>query len=92
MSEEILPWMLHFATARTRLNTIRSENTKIMYLKHLKRYCDAVNKNPDELIEFKIDGLRNVTTPKEFRAEALLNNYLFNSDLKLQFKFYCLRQ
>jgi hypothetical protein len=81
MSEELLPWMLQFQSAKTWINTIRAENTKNMYLKHLKRYCDAVNKNPDELIEFKIDGLRNVTTPKEFHAEALLNNYLFNSDL-----------
>ena len=30
----------------------------------------------------KIDGLRNVATEKEFQAEALLNNYLYNNNLK----------
>ena len=68
-------------SVKTWINTIRAENTKNMYLKHLKRYCDAVSKNPDELIEFKIDGLRNVTTPKEFQAEALINDFLFHGDL-----------
>jgi hypothetical protein len=56
MSEELLPWTLQFQSAKTWMNTIRAENTKNMYLKHLKRYCDAVNKNPDELIEFKMMG------------------------------------
>jgi hypothetical protein len=62
-------------------NTMRSERTKTMYLSRLKQYCDAVGKNPDELIEFKIDGLRNVATTKEFQAENLLNEFLFHSDL-----------
>ena len=47
----------------------------------MKQYCDAVSKNPDELIALKIDGLRNVVTAKEFQAESLLNDYLYHNYL-----------
>ncbi len=56
MSEQTLPWMQKFRSAKNWINTMRSEHTKTMYLSRLKQYCDAVGKNPDELIEFKIDG------------------------------------
>jgi hypothetical protein len=81
ITDETLPWMLTFSSAKTWLNTIRSERTKEIYVLRLKQYCDAVGKNPDELIALKIDGLRNVATAKEFQAEALLNDYLYHNNL-----------
>ena len=88
MTDETLPWMLQFASAKTWINTIRSERTKTMYLSRLKQYCDAVGKNPDQLIEFKVDGLRNVTTAKEFQTETLLKDFLFAGSGAL-INFYC---
>ena len=81
MTDDTFPWMLTFASAKNWLDTIRSERTKEIYVLRLKQYCDAVGKNPDELIELKVDGLRNVATAKEFQAESLLNNYLYNNNL-----------
>ncbi|MCJ7793674.1 hypothetical protein MUP42_01940, partial [Candidatus Bathyarchaeota archaeon] len=81
MSEDTFPWILKFQSGKTWFDTLRYEKTKEIYLTRLKQYCDAVSKNPDELIALKVDGLRNVATAEEFQAEALLNNYLYNSDL-----------
>lgn len=50
-----------------------------MYSKDMKQYCDAVGKTPTELLALKIEGLRNVATEKEFQAEDLLDNYLYNT-------------
>lgn len=53
-----------------------------MYTSRLKRYCDAVEKNPDELISLKLIGLQSVSTELEFEAENLLENFLESPDLK----------
>lgn|GEM_PF-1390846 len=81
MTDDTFPWMLTFTSAKNWLDTLRSERTKEIYVLRLKQYCDAVGKNPDELIELKVDGLRNIATAKEFQAEALLNNYLYHNNL-----------
>jgi len=89
MTDETLPWMLTFNSAKTWLDTIRSERTKEIYVLRLKQYCDGVSKNPDELIALKIDGLRNVATSKEFQAEALLNDYLYHNNLTSNGSAHC---
>ena len=81
MTEDTFPWMLNFTSAKNWLDTLRSEQTKEIYVLRLKMYCDGVGKNPDELIQLKIDGLTNVATAKEFQAESLLNNYLYHNNL-----------
>jgi len=81
MSEEVLPWILSFQSSKKWIDTIQSEETKSVYIRRFKQYCDAVKKNPDELIALKIEGLRNITTDKEFQAEDLLDNYLYNGGL-----------
>ena len=48
------------------MDTLRSEATAEMYTKYLVQYCNGVNKNPDELMALKIEGLRNVATGIEF--------------------------
>ncbi len=50
-----------------------------MYSHDMKQYCDAVGKNPTELLALKVEGLRNVATEKEFQAEDLLDSYLYNT-------------
>ncbi len=81
MTEETIPWILTFSSGKKWADTLRSEATKEIYFTRIKQYCDAVGKNPDELLEYKIDGLKNITTSKEWQAEELLNNYLYNSGL-----------
>ena len=81
MTDSILSWLMSFDSGKKWLNTIQSPKTKDIYMKNLAQYCKAINKNPDELIALKIEGLRNVATPKEFQAEDVLDNYLYNTDL-----------
>lgn len=42
-----------------------------------------MNKNPDELIALKIEGLRNIATAIEFQAEDLLDNFLYDESTNL---------
>ena len=62
MTEDTFPWMLKFTSAKNWLDTLRSEQTKEIYVLRLKQFCDGVSKNPDELIKLKIDGLKNVAS------------------------------
>ncbi len=74
MTEDIEAWLKSFGTGLKWWNTIKSPVTQDIYMKNMKQYCDAAGKTPDELIELKIEGLRNVATPKEFQAEDLLDS------------------
>ena len=74
-------WILQFESGRTWINKLPSPETKRAFLRNIKRYCEAVGKNPDELIAFKIEGLKKVASEKEFQAERLLENYFANCDL-----------
>jgi hypothetical protein len=89
MNGETFPWILKHPSGKAWFDTLHSDKTKEIYLSRLKQYCDAVGKNPDELIAFKIDGLRNVAAAKEFQAESLLNNYLYNENLTDGAKSLC---
>jgi hypothetical protein len=59
-------------------DSMTSEETRVYYLRYLRQYCEAVGKNPDELIELKTLGMQNVATDLEFGAEKLLENFLYN--------------
>jgi len=76
MTDDIMAWLKFFESSSKWINTIHSEATIDMYTKYLEQYCKAVNKNPDELIALKIEGLRNVATAIDFQAEDLLDKYL----------------
>jgi len=83
MSEEITPWLLKFESGKKWYNTFRSEATKALYIERLEHYCKTVAKNPDDLINLKIEGLKNINSEKEWQAEGLLDNYLYSSDTNL---------
>lgn len=68
-------WILQFESGRNWISKLPSAETRRTFLRNLKRYSEAVGKNPDELIAFKIEGLKNVASEKEFQAERLLENY-----------------
>ncbi len=74
-------WILQFESGRNWISKLPSAETRRTFLRNIKRYCEAVGKNPDELIAFKIEGLKNVASEKEFQAERLLENYFANCDL-----------
>ena len=81
MTDELTSWLLSFDSGKRWNNNIESPDTKRLYLSRLKQYCDWAKKNPDELIAFKLEGLQNLNTEKEFQAEELLDSFLYN-DLK----------
>jgi hypothetical protein len=53
MTEETIPWILSFESGRKWYNSLTSEGTKKLYAGKFKLYCDAVGKNPDELLKLK---------------------------------------
>jgi hypothetical protein len=81
MTEELTAWLLSYETGKAWYNKLLSNVTKRVYLQQFKRYCDAVNKSPDELIELKIEGLKSINTSREFQAENLLETFLSTSHL-----------
>lgn len=50
--------------------------TEQIYISRIFAYCFNVGKNPDELIQLKLEGLQNVNTEKEFQAENLLEKFI----------------
>jgi hypothetical protein len=77
-----IAWILQFESGRIWYNKLTSLETKRTYLRNLERYSKAVNKTPDELIELKMEGQRNIGTMKEFQAETLLETFFASSRLK----------
>jgi integrase len=75
MSEKNAYWINGFASGKTWLNKLPSRLTKEKFTGYFKFYCDAVKKDPDQLIALKVEGLQNVGTGKEFQAENLLENF-----------------
>jgi integrase len=81
MTDDLTAWLLSYETSKAWYNKLLSDVTKRVYLQQFKRYCDAVNKSPDELIELKVEGLKSINTPREFQAENLLETFLSTSRL-----------
>jgi len=81
MTDKLKEWILKFNSGEVWVNVITNEETQRQYLGLFKRYCDATNKNPDELLELKLEGMRNVGTNKEFEAENLHNTAISNIEL-----------
>jgi len=81
MTDSLVQWILQYETGRAWYNKLLSEVTKCIYLQRFKRYCDAVEKNPDELIDLKVEGLKSINTSKEFQAENLFETFLATSAL-----------
>lgn len=76
MTDALQEWILQFNSGMAWFNKLSSQATKNTYLPNLKKYCSWAKKNPDELIQLKIEGLQAVNTPKEFQAENLFENFL----------------
>lgn len=75
-----IEWLGQFQSSKKWLNSMVSEDTKRLYVSYFKRYCDSVGKNPDELIQLKLEGLKHVGEPNEFQAEDLLESFLNDLD------------
>lgn len=76
--DSLKEWIRSFQSGKVWFNKLESEETKRVYLSYFNRFCDAVQKNPDELIEMKLEGLKNIGTSKEFQMEILLEDFLEN--------------
>jgi hypothetical protein len=81
MTDALVEWIQRYGYGTAWFNKLGSENTIRTYLPNLKKYCNWVKKNPDELIQLKLEGLQSINTPKEFQAENLLETYFARSHL-----------
>lgn len=79
MTDALETWIQTFNAGSIWFSKLDSSHTKKTYLPHFKKYCDWTHKNPDELIQLKIEGLQNINTTKEYQAEDLLENFISNS-------------
>jgi hypothetical protein len=59
-------WILRFESGRNWVTKLPSEQTRRVFIRNLQKYSEGVNKNPDELVAFKIEGLRNVASKEQF--------------------------
>jgi len=82
MVDSRIAWIQQYESGRIWYSKLTSIETKRVYLRNLLRYCKTVGKNPDQLIELKMEGQRNIGTLKEFGAETLLETFFANSKLK----------
>ena len=79
-------WINSFESGKAWLAKIPSLESMKIYISYFKMFSDAVHKNPDELIAYKIEGLQNINTSKEWQTETLLENYLAESKLPKSLK------
>lgn len=71
MTDALTRWLKSFHSGKLWLANLPSKETQRVYIPLFKRYCDVTGKNPDELIQLKMEGQKAVGTPKEFQAEDL---------------------
>ena len=83
MTNKLTAWLTSYTSGLAWHNKLQNENTKLTYLPNFKKYCDFAKKNPEELINLKLEGLRNTGTPQEFQAEDLLENFIVSSTYPL---------
>jgi len=88
MTDTLQEWILHYESGRIFFNRLSSDVTKRIYLSHFKRYCQAVKKTPDELIQLKIEGLKHLGEPSEYQAENMLETYLATSPMTANMKVH----
>lgn len=86
MTDALQEWILQFNSGVAWFNKLNSQSTKDTYLPNLKKYCNWTKKNPEQLIELKIEGLQAINTPKEFQAENLLELFLSTAKYPLTVK------
>ena len=80
-TEENEKWILKFESGRNWVSKLPSQHTKRIFIRALQKYCQALNKNPDELIAFKLEGDKAKGEEKEWQAERTLEKYLRDSDM-----------
>lgn len=86
MTDALEEWILQFNSGMAWFNKLNAENTKRTYLPNFKKYWDWAKKNPNELIQLKIEGLQSINTPKEFQAENLLETFISTAKYPLTVK------
>jgi hypothetical protein len=82
MTDELKKWLKGFRSGQLWLVNLKSPETIRLYLPYLKMYCDAIGKNPDELIGLKMEGQRQVGTNKEFQVHEDIPTSLLQTNQK----------
>jgi len=78
MTENVRKWIRKFRSGKIWINKLVSDATINSYLPLFKRFCELTGKDPDELIAYKMEGMRLVGTEKEFQAEELYEDVIKN--------------
>ena len=78
MTENLKKWIRKYRSGRIWINKLKSEFTIDSYLSYFKRFCELTEKDPDELMSLKMEGMRLVGTEKEFQAEELYEDIIKN--------------
>lgn len=86
MTDALQEWILQYNSGRAWFNKLQSESTKKTYLPNLRKYCDWAKKNPEDLIQLKIEGLQSINSAKEFQAESLLETFISTAQFPLSVK------
>lgn len=71
MVDTLLKWILGFHSCKVWVSKLKSKETIRVYLPNFNVFCDTVNKNPEELVQMKMEGQKAVGTDKEFQLEEL---------------------
>jgi hypothetical protein len=84
MTDDIIPYLERFTSSKRWLQSLKSAHTKEVYALRLKQYCDATEKNPDEILSLKLTLIeiiqlaqKQIISPDiQYQAEDLLSDYL----------------
>jgi integrase len=58
----------------------RKESTKVSYLRNMRRFCEAISFNPDQLYEMRKQDLKSEDERAKYRMENLLKRYIADLD------------
>jgi len=78
MTENVRKWISKFRSGKIWINKLVSDATIDSYLPLFKRFCELTEKDPDELIAYKMEDMQLVGTEKEFQAEELYEDIIKN--------------
>lgn len=82
MRAEIEEFVNQYETVRRWVDNLRTPRTKEYFPKLLMRFCDWVEKDPDELIRERREQSRSANEEEKFKQEYLVEHYITELESK----------
>jgi integrase len=78
--EKALEWLKQFETGRRWISTVQAEKTgsfktQLEYAYRLQKFCNHVNRTPDQLIEDRRNELKGKTQVEQRRTEEMVRDF-----------------